>query len=145
MDPVEASEQLIDLVFEYLVSLESCPKCVELDSPIRRIAHWRSVGEGVVGLLEQSDRSPNVSQFALHIAVPAHFPTPGYGSILVFCTASAFDFTRKPPHGPISSGVVVRARRQDLDHSVEACAVVMRAVVLRRRMGQMSAQYSNPR
>ncbi|WP_198404867.1 hypothetical protein [Burkholderia ambifaria] len=72
LDSLEADQKLIHLEFENLVSLESHAEFVELDSPVRGIVHGRSVDERMLRLLKQSDRSPDIGQLVLHIAVPAH-------------------------------------------------------------------------
>jgi len=72
LDSLEASKKLIHLKFEDLVSLESHAEFVELDSPVRWIIDGRSVDERMLCLLKQSDRSPDIGQLVLHIAVPAH-------------------------------------------------------------------------
>ncbi|WP_175760887.1 hypothetical protein [Burkholderia ambifaria] len=72
LDSLEASKKLIHLEFEDLVSLESHAEFVELDSPVRWIIDGRSVDERMLRLLKQSDRSPDIGQLVLHIAVPAH-------------------------------------------------------------------------
>jgi hypothetical protein len=72
LDSLEASKKLIHLEFEHLVALESQAELVELDSPVRGIIDGRSVDERMLRLFKQSDRSPDIRQLVLHIAVPAH-------------------------------------------------------------------------
>lgn len=72
LNSLEAGKKLVNLEREDPVLAGLRAEFAEPDSPIRRITYRRFVDERMLCVLKQSDRSPDMDQFAFRFTVPAH-------------------------------------------------------------------------